>query len=349
MNMSPFVPYQTDSQAEMLIFNHLKQSLINTNYTAMHSVLLSHHPKKRFGEMDFVICGEKGVFVLEIKGGQVSCQNGVWHFQDKYGNTNTGGSPFHQAHTALQGLRKSLSTLIDKPLFDKICFGYGVILTDTRLPDGISGVEYDPPMLCQANQYRNLQGWLIKLFDYWQKRNQSILKSVKPLSDDDVSIIVSKIRPDFEPLPTPTPSHHTPQDISHFIQKISYQVLQPKDLSSLKQAIMDSISSFYEKFVNDTYFAPKDITIIANTLPDTQHLMSLLNDNSVCIERFDGRSFKQRKGHQISLVALDQLEVIDNKMLILVLPTACQQDTHIINTALLHSKFVLHCVYCDFL
>ena len=41
---------------------------------------LADHRKKIWGEADIVILSEKGVFVLEVKGGTVSCKDGVWTF-----------------------------------------------------------------------------------------------------------------------------------------------------------------------------------------------------------------------------------------------------------------------------
>ena len=357
MNMRPPVPYQTDSFAEMMIFNHLKQSLVEENYTAMHSVLLSCHPTKRFGEIDFVICGRQGVFVLEIKGGQVSCQNGVWHYKDKHGSQNTGGSPFHQAHTALHGLRQSLSFVIDRALFDKICFGYGVILTDARLPNGLTGVEYDPPMLCQANQYKHLNSWLNSLFGYWQQRNKQIMPQVEQLNDDEITLIIGKIRPDFQAYKFTTTDINTPSIypqspkqsiISHISRKISYQTHTPKTLQELKQGIINSLRTFYENFVNGIYFSPKDISIITHTPLDAHHLLPLLNGGNICFELFDNHSFMCRQNHHISILSLDQLSAIDNKIILMVLPPSYQHDISTIELALCQAKLILHYFYYEF-
>ena len=40
----------------------------SNGWFAMHSLNLPRHEPKRFGEIDFIVCGPDGVFVLEVKG-----------------------------------------------------------------------------------------------------------------------------------------------------------------------------------------------------------------------------------------------------------------------------------------
>ena len=77
MRMVPPVPFETGSQAEKRIFDRLRIALDDT-VTAYHSLRPTRHPGKRFPEIDFVICSTDGIFVLEVKGGRVSCESGTW-------------------------------------------------------------------------------------------------------------------------------------------------------------------------------------------------------------------------------------------------------------------------------
>ena len=91
MRMIPAAPHKTESTAERRIFDVLRRTLggpNNSEYTAFHSLNLTRHVRKRFGEIDFLIVGPLGIYALEIKGGRVSCSEGVWYYTNRNGNVN---------------------------------------------------------------------------------------------------------------------------------------------------------------------------------------------------------------------------------------------------------------------
>ena len=76
MRMIPSQPLDTGSSAERRIFDQLRASLSSADQSgwfALHSLNLPQHEYKRFGEIDFAVCGPDGLFVLEVKGGGISC------------------------------------------------------------------------------------------------------------------------------------------------------------------------------------------------------------------------------------------------------------------------------------
>jgi hypothetical protein len=79
MQMIPATPhFDTQSRAELVVFDRLKAAFARDDglrLTAFHSLNLTHHAYKRFGEIDFVIVGRPGILVLEVKGGggHLSC------------------------------------------------------------------------------------------------------------------------------------------------------------------------------------------------------------------------------------------------------------------------------------
>ena len=90
MRMIPSQPLGTGSKAEKRTFDRLRAAFSGSDqnaWFAMHSLSLPRHEYKRFGEIDFVVCGPEGLFVLEVKGGGVSCHDGVWETTDRYGKT----------------------------------------------------------------------------------------------------------------------------------------------------------------------------------------------------------------------------------------------------------------------
>ena len=106
--MIPHTPLQTESHwAEPKVFDQLRAAFSRPNQTgwfAMHSLNLPRHEYKRWGEIDFVVCGPDGIFVIEVKGGGVSCRNGVWETSNKHGTYSLNESPFWQAEKAVRGL-----------------------------------------------------------------------------------------------------------------------------------------------------------------------------------------------------------------------------------------------------
>ncbi len=76
MRMIPSFPHKTDSSGEWRVFDRLRTAFehdTDSDLSAFHSLNLTRHAYKRFGEIDFVIVGGPGVLVLEVKGGGISC------------------------------------------------------------------------------------------------------------------------------------------------------------------------------------------------------------------------------------------------------------------------------------
>lgn len=296
-----------------MVFRQLKQ-LFNDkpSYVAMHSVQLTSHPNKRFGEIDFLLCTNMGLFVLEVKGGQVSCHNGVWYYKDKHGNQNTGGSPFHQANDAMQGLRQCLLKKFDQSFVNSICFGYGVILTDSQLPDDLlTTLEYDRQMLCQGGEHLNLQKWLDKFFIYWQHRNKEIVKSISNLADEDLQKIIQFIRPNFQSQ-TEFPKLKK-DDLTQ--KNLKQDVCIGRDFQDIESCLL----KYYEKMVNDDYIMAKDISILIDNVNTQTKVMELLKKLRMVSRVFDEYSFNFRKSYEISLLYYEPQMRFNNKIVIAVL------------------------------
>lgn len=114
MRMIPSIPHTTGSQAEKRVFDRLRLTFQNdSSFTAYHSMNLPSHTYKRFSEIDFVITGPLGLIFLEVKGGGVRCEEGVWNYTNRYGkSTRSVEGPFKQAQSALHALNKKLSSLV---------------------------------------------------------------------------------------------------------------------------------------------------------------------------------------------------------------------------------------------
>jgi hypothetical protein len=173
MLMIPATPHGTYSQAEKRLFDHLrairtdeqKESLM-----AYHSLNLTQHAYKRFGEIDFLICGFPGIFVLEVKGGRIACREGIWQYANRYGTVSESvEGPFKQAESALHGLMANLKTNLPEGAAAQFTIGYGVVFPDCEWKE--KGAEWDTHVLADARAMRDFEQWLQKLIQYWHKKD----------------------------------------------------------------------------------------------------------------------------------------------------------------------------------
>ena len=103
------------SNAEKHIFKWFQKAPGTEDWIILHSLGVSNHKKVIHGEVDFfALIPEMGIFALEVKGGRVRRQNGIWSFTDKYGHTDTKErGPFDQAWEGIYSLKESISKMLD--------------------------------------------------------------------------------------------------------------------------------------------------------------------------------------------------------------------------------------------
>lgn len=195
MQIIPSTPYKTDSRAENRVFDKLRESFVNDPmYLAFHSLNLTTHAKKRFGEADFVILCKYGLFVLEVKGGGISSHDGQWYTINRNNEEyRLKESPFRQAEGALHAINNKIR---DSSKFPRLTLpiGFGVIFPDVEWSEQSS--EWDLRTICDAKKMRNFEGWLRNFFEYWHSKNGNR----KMLTKEDILALKQYLRPEFEVL-----------------------------------------------------------------------------------------------------------------------------------------------------
>lgn len=212
MRMIPSQPLGTSSNAEIRMFDQLRVAFSRPSqntWFAMHSLNLPRHEYKRFGEIDFVVCGPDGLFVLEVKGGGVSCHDGIWETTNRYGETmRLRESPFKQSEGALHGLRGKLPA----SLSNIFVVGYGVVMPDVeRLPDG---AEWDRSVLADGRDFRQFEKWLMRFIGYW--RSKDTRKTAA--NPEQLKALQQHLRPDFEAV---VPLHVSAHDVETRIARLT--------------------------------------------------------------------------------------------------------------------------------
>ncbi|MCB0228253.1 MAG: NERD domain-containing protein, partial [Anaerolineae bacterium] len=183
---------------------------------------------KRFGEIDFVVCGPDGLFVLEVKGGRVACHDGIWETTNRYGETDRlKESPFNQANGALHGLLKKLPEAISK----EFVVGYGVIMPGVeRLPDS---AEWDRAVLADGRDFKQFEKWLERFIRHWRSKDAK-----KPAaSTSALKALQQFLRPDFEAV---VPLHVSVHDVEARIVRLTEDQLRWVDAIEVNPRVICS-------------------------------------------------------------------------------------------------------------
>ena len=108
--MIPARVHEDTPSSERRIFDRLRLDPATEGWTVLHSLGLSHRGHRPFGEIDFVVLVPgAGVACLEVKGGRLRCQDGVWYTRNRAGRESAlSRSPIGQAREGVFGLRDAV-------------------------------------------------------------------------------------------------------------------------------------------------------------------------------------------------------------------------------------------------
>ncbi|SHI78214.1 DEAD/DEAH box helicase family protein [Propionispora hippei] len=124
---------EVKSVAERRIFEWFKNDPATEGWVVLHSLGIANHQTVLYGELDFlVIAPGLGVFALEVKGGRVRRDTGIWHFTNKYNKTSSKRrGPFEQANEAVFSLFNDIKKKCgSRHKLSSLLFGTGVMFPD---------------------------------------------------------------------------------------------------------------------------------------------------------------------------------------------------------------------------
>jgi hypothetical protein len=204
--LPPYIDKSCKSTGEKMVFDIFKNHSFTKDWIILHSLNLSQHTVRLYGEIDFLILiPGGGIFVMEVKGGDVKCIDGVWHFIDRHGNINKNKSPFNQARDAMFSLRSAIEKEFGKGhKFTKILSGF--LCAFPHISFDKHSVEYETWQILDKDSIQsgteNFFKNLIQQFIQKHKR-QSWFSEKDSLPDlDTLNSLCDFLRGDFERIRT---------------------------------------------------------------------------------------------------------------------------------------------------
>lgn len=176
-----YIDTKTRSQAEQKVFRALKYLEGTEEWVVLHSVALAETKERAQGEIDFIVMiPDRGVFVLEVKGGEISYEEGRWFATE---HRNRIQDPFAQANRNLHNFIEFIMVKSKREdNFSNIRMGYAVVFPDITF-DGISVLPdvAEEQVLDAVGLFpENLYAYFERLASFYQTRTRDNLNLYPP-------------------------------------------------------------------------------------------------------------------------------------------------------------------------
>ena len=160
-------PDDWKSDAEHVVFEMLRNDLSH-EWFCLHSVGLAKHERKVWAEIDFVLVGPSGIFCLEVKGGYVGREDGIWIFRNRHGRENRKAEgPFEQVGSAA-GALKAFFRANHRDILKSIV-GHGVVMPDVTCT--MRGPDVDPEIILDETTIgEGMSAYVQQLATVWTSR-----------------------------------------------------------------------------------------------------------------------------------------------------------------------------------
>ena len=170
--MLPDVPPETiEYGSERVVYEALRDQL-PSSYTVMHSYPWLRRQGKplREGEADFVILNrERGLLVLEVKGGELVLQGQTW-YREKTSGRERIRDPFEQAKRNMHALLERLEQHSGRSRADwHMVYGYAVVFPHHHYR-GVLPANADKAIIISQPDLENIGRCIQQAYDAWTLR-----------------------------------------------------------------------------------------------------------------------------------------------------------------------------------
>ena len=197
---------EVKSNAERKIFEWFRDDPETEGWVVLHSLGIANHKTVLYGELDFFVIAPKlGVFALEVKGGRVRCEDGIWYFTNKYNqvNTKTRG-PFAQANEGMFSLMDAVKkTYGQHNKLSNLLYGTGVMFPDIVFD--VSGTEGEQWQVFDSRNGNSVSAYIRKLAKNTKKKWENkygFFPESKIPDSKDVKELTKMLRGNFDKVQT---------------------------------------------------------------------------------------------------------------------------------------------------
>lgn len=197
--MIPRHIHRNTPSGERLLFELFRDDLAMADWTVLHSLYLSQHGYRPYGEVDFVVfIPQQGIFCLEVKSGAIDQHDGVWSTVGREGVSITlKRSPFAQSRDTMFAVRERL---LREPVagvdLRQLTFGNAVVFPHTYFQH--LSEEWEPwEVIDRTSLEQSLTVALMRLARE-QRRRMNTPPELQEPSKGTVRALVQVLRPDFE-------------------------------------------------------------------------------------------------------------------------------------------------------
>lgn len=186
------------SPAERKIFEWFKNDPLTKDWVVFHSLGIENHQTVVFGEIDFLVAAsDQGVFALEVKGGRIRRENGVWVYTDKYGEEHEKvRGPFEQASEGMYSVKTELLKRSPRNSVKNTLCGYGVMFPDIEYDN--TDIDVSQDQIFDKRDGKYVGRFIKRLADYNKNKFKDKRVFVVYPSSDDIDDIVNVLRRDFD-------------------------------------------------------------------------------------------------------------------------------------------------------
>lgn len=204
----PYISTEVKSTGEKQIFQLFKNDADSANWIVLHSLNLSKHTRRLYGEIDFFVLAPKfGIFILEVKSGDVSRKDGIWYYKNRFNEVNTSlKSPFNQAQdgmfSVLEAIKAKYGT---NSRYSQLVFGFGVMFPHIKFDLG--GLDFESWQIYDRDSRRH------SISTFIRQLSKNTIRKVRQCNwfneaksipdDDDINELTDFLRGDFERLVSP--------------------------------------------------------------------------------------------------------------------------------------------------
>ena len=198
--MIPATVSKKTPMSERKIFDRIRLDPGASDWVVMHSLGLKRTNIGPYGEIDIVVLVPgKGIACLEVKGGEVSCKDGVWRTRNrKTGNVHDlNKSPYLQAREGMFALKKAMTSKFgNSHPASKCALSYAVVFPDVHAPPTSTEAE-DWETIDVASLRKPISELILGNISASKSKLPKGVRNEK-VSAETIGEIRQFLRPDFE-------------------------------------------------------------------------------------------------------------------------------------------------------